>query len=111
MSGPLAVFAKVARRGNDSTPEMVLPEAVHHHARGQRVFWIDDPLRQRHSPTSRWELAVAVGLQDGRLDVACNKTRKTRFHSFAGLPVIPADEHTRWCDHRAGGRSRNVFDR
>ena len=37
---------------DDAAAEMILPDAIHHHARGQRIFGIDDPLGQFGARTS-----------------------------------------------------------
>ena len=46
----VALASEIVRRGHDAAPEMSLPDAVHHHARGQRIVARRDPLRQRFPP-------------------------------------------------------------
>jgi len=48
----LALHAKVIRRRDEAAPEVMLPDAVHHHAREQAsraVLGVGEPLAQRHA--------------------------------------------------------------
>src|SRR2546422_7462649 len=49
MRGTRAVGAEIARGVHQSVPEMVLPDAIDHHARGERIGGIGDPLSQRET--------------------------------------------------------------
>ena len=46
MRGPFAELAEVARRAHDAVAEMMLPDAVHHHARGERIVRVGDRFGQ-----------------------------------------------------------------
>src|SRR5205814_6549786 len=39
-----ATRAKIVWCGNESIPEMVMPEPIDHDARGQRMAWIGEPI-------------------------------------------------------------------
>ena len=68
--GALAVDAKVGSGGDDAAPKVLLPNAIHYHARGEGIFRRSNPLGQRRAPTAGGELPVAVALDRGRLGVA-----------------------------------------
>src|SRR5581483_9724178 len=55
--GRLAAGAEIVGRGDDAASEMPLPDAIDHHARGQRILLVGDPLR---------ELEAAAALLVGR---------------------------------------------
>ena len=40
-----SVGPEVTRRGDDPGAEVVVPDSVGHHARGQWVVWVGDPAR------------------------------------------------------------------
>lgn len=42
----LAARAEVVRRRDEAAAEVVLPKAIHHHARGERVRGIGNPVRE-----------------------------------------------------------------
>ena len=75
----LALFAEVVRRRNDSFAEMVQPDAIHHHARGERIFRIGDPFGELHGGrclSCRRELGAA---EDGE------ETARNNFAGFGGI--------------------------
>ena len=44
-----AIGAEITRGVHQSFPEVVLPHAIDHHARGERIGGIGDPLGQRQT--------------------------------------------------------------
>src|ERR1043165_6224044 len=54
MRGWLAAHAEIVGRGDETATEMILPEAVGHHAGGERVIGPGQPLRE-------FEPATALG--------------------------------------------------
>ena len=46
MTGPLALHAEVVAGLDQALTEQLLPEAIDHHARGQRMVGLGEPLRQ-----------------------------------------------------------------
>src|SRR5215467_301421 len=52
MAGSIPELSKVAWRADDTGAEMVLPDAVHHHARRQWIFRAGDRLRQFQTPAA-----------------------------------------------------------
>src|SRR5579863_7558263 len=52
MRGPFAHLAEVAGRADDARAEMLLPDAVDHHARSERVFRAGNGFRQLEPPTA-----------------------------------------------------------
>ena len=46
MRGAGAHAAEIVRRVDDAAAEVILPDAIHHHARGERIVGIGDPLGQ-----------------------------------------------------------------
>ncbi len=58
----LAHLAEVARRADDAFAEMMLPDPVHHHARGQRIVRATRATRRsRGGASSIWRPAAAPG--------------------------------------------------
>src|SRR5581483_5446133 len=55
MRWAIAHDAKVAWSSYNAFSEMMLPEAVHHHARGERIRRVGDPVRKRRSAAGRVE--------------------------------------------------------
>ena len=41
--------AKIAGRIDDALPKMPVPKSIHNHTPGERIGWINNPLRQRDS--------------------------------------------------------------
>ena len=66
----VAEAAKVARVRRQPATEMLLPQAVHQHARGERIFRRSNPVRQRRAPASGlqrsggWHNARGRGVND-----------------------------------------------
>ena len=50
MRGPFAADAEIVGRAHEPFAEMPLPDAIHDHARGERVLLRRDPFGQRGSP-------------------------------------------------------------
>jgi hypothetical protein len=77
-----AEIAELARRIDQTATEVMLPHAIHDHARGQRRGVFHDGLRQFEATASGVELARQAGL-DGKAD---RKRRGTRSPRSFGLP-------------------------
>src|SRR4051794_6336204 len=72
----VAVDAEIAGRAHDAIAEVMLPETIHHHARGQRIHRGGNPFGERQ-PTSRtstdkwnlgWFIVAHYGLKKSRRD-------------------------------------------
>ena len=50
MHGRIPLAAEIVRRGHNAAPEVLLPDAVHHHPRQQRLSLGCHPQRQCFSP-------------------------------------------------------------
>ena len=77
----VALRAKIFRRLHQAGAEVLLPEAIHRHACGQRVRRIDQPAREAEAIGGR---AGGQGREEGG---------KTGLHLVALLVVFTADEH------------------
>src|SRR5437762_2207269 len=53
MRRPCAGGAEVARRRDEAAAEMIVPDPVHHHARGERILGTRDPIGQRGAAAGR----------------------------------------------------------
>jgi hypothetical protein len=53
MGGALAHDTEVAGRADDPASKVIMPDAIHHHARGQRILGIGEPTRQRGATSGR----------------------------------------------------------
>ncbi len=82
----LASFAKIARRGYQPAAEMILPDAVYHHARGQRIFRVRDPVGKLQPPARR---------RSSRQCLAAQNLRKTPRHFLACVLWIAPQQHMR----------------
>ena len=60
MRRPLAHLAEVARRAHDAFAEVMLPDPVHHDARGQRILRRRKPLGESAPPPGRWSRPAAA---------------------------------------------------
>ncbi len=83
MRGTLAHAAEIVGRADDAASEMIMPDAIHHHARGQRIFGIGDPagkLGARRGRVGR-SFGDAVRQQD---------TRRPHAHAVAFILIIAA---------------------
>ena len=99
MRGLFALHAEVLRRLHQADAEVLLPEAIHRHARGQRMFGTDEPLRKPEPIRRRIR----------------RQRRQNRGHArrdfVAFLVVFAAHQHERVArllhflgDHRGGNR-------
>src|ERR1700682_6330440 len=70
-----AEFAEVVGRAHQSFAEMILPDAVHHRTRGERVIRIGDPFRKFQTPATT---------SDGRLMFAGDDLEEVLGHGVAG---------------------------
>src|SRR5262245_31580135 len=71
MCGRLAQLAEVARRAHDAFAEMMLPDAIDHHPRGERILPRHQPLGQSAPPVARfgvrrWGGKIVISLIDYR---------------------------------------------
>src|SRR5437667_10373970 len=103
MRGALAVLAEIARSAHDPRTEVMLPDAVHHRARGQRVIRARDPFCEAQAPAARRELPVAIGFEHCRLEGPRNSARETGPNGLAALIIVPANQEARRSDARARG--------
>ena len=78
MAGPRAVDAEVVRRVHEARAEVVLPDAVDHHARGQRIVGIGEP----RARSVRGFARVGGQFRDLR--------RRSRCRAAAGRPRAPS---------------------
>ena len=53
MRGPLAACPEVVARGHEPPAEMVLPDAIDHDPRGERILGTGDPARQLEPAAAR----------------------------------------------------------
>ena len=49
MRGQLAAHAEILRRGHEAATEQFLPQAIHRHARGERMIRRDQPFGERQA--------------------------------------------------------------
>ena len=66
MRGRLALFAEVVWCGNDSLSEMIQPDSIHHHAGGEWIFRIGDPIGQLATAVAFGVGGKFAAVQDGR---------------------------------------------
>ena len=95
-----ATHAEVAGRAHEAAPEVIVPNAVGHYARGQRIRRISHPLRELQS-------AAALGLF-GQL-LAAENLQETAPHQRAGVLgiALQVDLHIRrWAINNREGDLR-----
>src|SRR5579859_4090405 len=78
---------------------MVLPYAVHHHPRGERIVWIGEPFGE-------FQPSTAVG--DGRLMLAGEDLKKLLWHHVSTAQWIAAQEHMLLDGSALGHRAGHV---
>ena len=66
MAGPVAHLAEVAGRAHDARAEMIEPDAIHHHARGQRIGRAGDRFGEFSPPAPSLEGPRFAIAQDGK---------------------------------------------
>ena len=86
MSRQRAHAAEVARRADYSFAEVLLPDAIDHHARGQGMLGRADPLCQ---------LQPAAAGGDGQRLITREDTRQMTRHQGAELRITAADVNAR----------------
>ena len=91
-----AGLAEVVRRRDEPAPEVELPNAIGHHAGGQRMPGAGDPLGQGEPAAGRERVGR---LLDGRL-VLGQDLEEFRLNLFAGASGVAADQQVRV--HRLG---------
>src|SRR5262245_5075398 len=79
MNRTLSKLAEIVFRPGQAFPEVMLPDSVNHHPRGERILRISDPLRKLTPPAAFLDRRLRRGQQ----------RRKTARNDFA-QPVIPA---------------------
>ena len=89
-----AICAKIARRRDDAPAEMMLPDAVHHHAGGERIVGLTEPARQAQ-PAVRFSMSLTGSLSIGRQfrRNAGNLRQARRLHNFQRLHHVAAFEN------------------
>ena len=80
----LALFAKIVRRRDESFSEMLLPDAVRHDARGERIGRVEQPVG---------EAQASAGFIVGRKLRAAEHGEKMAAHDFAGFGGIAFHLH------------------
>ena len=83
--GALAHLAEVARRADDALAEVMLPDPVDHHARGQRVVGRDEPLREAAAAPARWSRRPAAAGTPARVSTATLSTPGVITEPFASM--------------------------
>ena len=66
MRRPFAAFAEIVGRADQPLAEVVLPDAVHHHAGRQRVLGPGQPVGQLQPAAALGDLLLAVAGQNLR---------------------------------------------
>src|SRR4026208_951417 len=64
--GRQAEFAVIIRRADDAFTEMMLPDAIDHHARGLRILWTRDPSREFEASAAGkfWNVVARENLRE-----------------------------------------------
>ena len=83
----IGAHPEIARRADESRAEMMHPDAVHEHARGQRIVTRHDGLRELQPP-------AGIG-RERRALLARDHFKKLALHVGAGRAGVAANEHTR----------------
>ena len=79
-----AAMAEIAGRRHQALPEVILPDAVDHHARGQRIVFAGDPVRQALCDCPwRWRRRAAQGREPPP-----SAERNPGGTASGGLPVV-----------------------
>ena len=60
MRRALAHDAEIAGRADDAAAEVIMPDAIDHDARGQRIVGVGEPLRQRGAAAGRFDIRRAA---------------------------------------------------
>ena len=92
MRRPAAQAAEVAGRGNQTAAEMILPDAIHHHAGGERIILGSDPLGQR-APAACGDTAILGqnrGWRTSIRDRIRNHFDESRLHLRTARGVVAA---------------------
>ena len=80
----LAELAEVAGRPDDAFAEVLLPQAIDHHAGRQRIVAAGNPPGKLHA---------SAPSRDGWLPVPCQDAREMPRHQLAEPVVAPANVH------------------
>ena len=89
MRRPVAVDAEIAGRPHDAFAEVMLPQAIHHHARRQRIRGRGDPLGQSQPPSR----ASAGKRNLGRLLAARYRLQKSGLHALTPARKLAARQN------------------
>ena len=106
MRRPLALHAKIVRRGHDPAAEVMLPESVDDHASGQRMIGPREPIGELRSAAGRRLAAMNAARADRLLGRRRpEKLREARRHlGFGPLPTAAFEQVSGRCRrgrHRA----------
>ena len=104
-------FSKITRRLDDAATEVAVPQAVHHHARGERVIRAGNPLGQRHAAAARGPALERVQPDRRRLGVAGDDARETGLHHLAVVVELAAQLDPRHRHARLVRRPERVAQR
>ena len=80
-----AKFSEVVKAGDDAPAEVVFPNAVHPHARGEGMVRLREPTREGEAIAG---FVFAGGLR-GLKGFAGEHLRQSRLHERPGLPRLP----------------------
>src|SRR5688572_25542535 len=108
MRWTLAILPEIARGPHNALAKVMLPNAIRHHARCQRVFRARDPSGQREAPSAGGKLPIPIRFQHGRFGVTGNRCRESRFYGLARLQVVATNQNLGWSEKRSGRRPRDV---
>src|SRR5260370_31928254 len=90
--GLLAHLAEIIQRRDDALPEMVAPDAIDHHPRGQRIFPRAEPFGQR--PSSPRSAAIRRRIFHWWIAVI-DYADKSGLHQWSAAFRIAADQEIR----------------
>src|SRR5262245_58362524 len=82
MTRPITDRAKVARRADDSFAEVILPDSIHHYARGEGILGAGDEIGQ-----------LFATMNESDVGSACENRRETRLNLRPLLTEVAAFEH------------------
>src|SRR5690242_8784813 len=94
MGWTVAVDAEIAGRAHDAFAEMVLPEAIHHHASGQRIRGGGNPFGQSQPASG----ASADERNFGRFVAACYGLQESWLYTLTAAREIAARENVGRCE-------------
>ena len=87
--GRLSLTAEIIRRGHDASPEVPLPDAVHHHPRSERMIRLGKP----HGKLFARERDATAGAIVGSDIASAQERRQARAHLFSAAIEFAAEIH------------------